>query len=194
MNNNADKSFKKKSVDYMNTDWLPLEKLKAQNAKSFDDDLQCLVERCNNYPDIAEFVQALFAGLMADKDSDEYRIADALNNLVYDIWQTDISQSLGSQYGYYGGWLADFNSFVGNCFLDDSYFTITKTGSFHTWEATLSPDGTQNPLALLAAARDNAFFLHKADSLDGADGLRCYAVGMESSGEVERLLKKTSEK
>lgn len=176
----------------MNTDWLSLEKIKAKHAKNFDDDLRCLVEICECYPDIAEFVQTLFTGLVANKDSEEYWIAYELNNLIYDIWQTDISPSLCSQHNYYGGWLADFNSFIDNCFLDDSYFTITKTGCFHTWEARLSTDGTQNPLALLAAAKDNAYFRHKANFLEGSDRLKCYAVGMEGSGEVERYFKKTN--
>lgn len=172
-------------------DWLPVITLADKNKLYFDREMKTLVETCDKYPDIAEFVRVLVNGLLTDKDSEEYRIADALNYLVWKIVGLDIQNDLNNTCHYQGNWLCGLNSFIGNYFLDDLCFSLTRSNYYNQWEAsTNNENGIQNPLALIAAAKDNYRFYRKVEGMAlGKEKRQCMKSGMESSGEVERYLR-----
>lgn len=175
--------------------WLPIAKLEEQNKKHFDDEMKRLVETCDNYPDIAEFVRILVNGLLSDENSDDFRLADILSGFIWGIYCFDIRTSLTNPYHYRGNWAYELNSFIGNYFLDDLFFALTRDNYYHAWKASAdNENGIQNPLALIAAAKDVFRFYRKLEGLStGEERKQCMRDGMESSGEVERYLRKMDE-
>lgn len=171
--------------------WLPVAKLMEQNKSHFEDDMKRLVETCNKYPEIEEFVRVLINGLLSDDKSEEYRIADVLSGFLWQLNNIDIRSSLTNPHHYRGSWLYELNSFIGNYFLDDARFAIVRSEGYNDWKVISDcENGIQNPLALIAAAKDVANFYCKLNGLEGKAWMRCMRKGMESSGEVERYLQR----
>jgi len=169
-------------------DWLPVEQLKKQNAEHFDKEMTQLIETCQKYPDIAEFVRVLVPGLLSKEGTEEYKVADALSTFLYDICGMDIYTALTNPCHYKGDWLYNLNFFIGNFFLDDAFFTVTQTAVWNMWKAADSECGCQKPLVLIAAAKENARFIRKMSPLKGKDLKKALKEGMKSSGEVEKAL------
>lgn len=175
-------------------EWLPIDRLIEQNKTHFDDEMKGLVDVCDSNSDIAEFVSTLVNGSLADRYGEEYRRASALNHLVWKICGLDVLTSMTNPFHYSGGWLDELNLFIDNYFLGCLCFSVTRENYFKVWEAMAdNKNGTQHPLVLVAAAKDNDRFYRKVAGLQGEEGKRCMKEGMESSGEVERLLNRTHE-
>lgn len=147
---------------------------------------------CENYPEINEFVSIVTYPMLNPLNADKlnFEISDNLCTLIWQITNYDLRSAIYNEYHFRGDWVYFLNSFIGNYFLDDSYFTL-ETGIWDTWTALVATDQeviSQNPYVLIEAAKDNANFFIKSGTLKGHEYLEFIKTGMQSSGNVEKLL------
>lgn len=174
--------------------------MRAITHSMIDEQLQELADTCAKYDDIAEFVQ-MITYPMLNKDEErsnqslEYRIGQALGSLMYDLVKYDFISATTNEFHFQSDWVYQLNSFIGNYFLDDLYFTVNRQNPFGIWrvEAAIGEFATQDPRVLIEAAKDISNFYNIENQLsDGsittAEYRQQLVNGMPTSGRVEELL------
>ena len=151
-----------------------------------------------NNKDVAEFVRLLTFPMLNDYGVDynfDYEVSESLCQLFYEITNYDFKGATCNPYHFQANWVYILNGFISNYFFDDSYFFVTPTGLYNQWEVSSEPEfphtyGTQNPLVLIEAAKDNVNFVKSFNEKTNRDEkLSFLKKGMISSGNVEKLLK-----
>lgn len=178
---------------------IQFEQMRTITHSMIDSQLEELRETCSQHENIAEFVRLLtYPMFNTDERSEQsvdYRVGQALGSFMYDLVNYDFISATTNSFHFQSDWVYQLNSFIGNYFLDDSYFTVKKKSSFGVWRAEYA-DGefaTQNPQVLIEAAKDIAAFYDIENQLhDGRITTSEYRQklvdGMQTSGRVEELL------
>ena len=126
-----------------------LTKQASKEKWAIDTAMLDLYDYSRAHPKIHEFLSVLF--------EEDKRLAHDVAMLVYDLgYHINFDTDEGT--------LEELRSFIGNYFLDDSYFEVVakKTGSPYCLAPDLSQgNGTQDPLAILDAARANKAYFDK---------------------------------
>lgn len=182
-----------------NNNTIQFDQMHAITHSMIDSQLEELRETCAQYEDIAEFVRLItYPMFNTDERSEQsvdYRVGQALGSFIYDLVNYDFISATTNSFHFQSDWVYQLNSFIGNYFLDDSYFIVKKKSPFGVWRAEYS-DGefaTQDPLVLIEAAKDVANFYNIENQLrDGtittAEYRQKLIDGMTTSGRVEELL------
>lgn len=138
---------------------------------------------CAEYEDIGTFVYYMTLPMIYPniKNTQESKISSALHTLVWQISNVSFNS-------FHCSWIEEILSFIGNYFLDDSYFKVERSKPYGMWVGSYGDDDsyTQDPMVLVEAAKDNAHFMKIFDSELFDDLLFEY---MATSGEVEKRMK-----
>ena len=163
--------------------------------KYLSDEMIGLQATCNEYPDIATFVQKITYPMFHpdktyDREDMDMNVARCLSDFLYQLYGLSIYNGITNKYHFNISWASDLNSFIGNYFLDDSYFLMSADDCYGCWQAKGSDEvgSSQNPLVLIAAAEDNANFYYHMDKANNV--FERIRGKMKSSGKVEELLKR----
>lgn len=153
---------------------------------------------CSKYPEIDVFVTTILeligAGMDNRKYTPEQQLASAVCELLGEFNHSNLRGNLAykDSRNFRGSWIQDLNSFIGYHLLDDGGLVFRNDGLCNKWKMHsydgLSGGGyTQNPLAIIAAARDNMNFENSLRKME--DNLNSfYWRGMISSGNVEKYM------
>lgn len=175
--------------------------LKDYSHHKLDEQFEELQKLLDEHEDIAKFFKVLTYKFYSpiEQYSKKSRIdldyvaSSVLNRFVWQIWPSvDTDSALSNPYHFNGGWVPSLLSFMINVFLDDSGFAIKKKDCTDEWEFTQTTDEQflQNPNILVAAAYDVARYWIECDEAFGSCKRSVMKNGMQSSGEVEKLLKR----
>lgn len=138
------------------------EELVKQQQETFDSELQKLNYYCDNYPNIQLFVEYLIKGVGNKYETWGDYIPGQLEAFLYKL---GYSIGVRNPKNFNLSWVSELNSFIGNYFFDDSYFTV-KQGIHNVWEikpANEDDEHYQDPLILINAAKDNAKYYYQLE-------------------------------
>lgn len=144
------------------------ETITKKSHEYLDAQIQDLEKKCNDYPDIKEFVRYIIAysdemayGSEGSLDSD---IGDELIQFIWQITKVDLS-NIANSYHFSPSWAAELNSFIGNYFLDDAAFDFTQNrrGVFEFSYAGDEGRWLQNPRVLIESAKANRAYYDLKD-------------------------------
>ena len=143
------------------------ETLKAITIKRLDENLVRLQGYCEKYPHLVEFVELITSLLTNDslaEHTQKRMIAEQLSRFV---WQLTGYNICSDHYGC--DWANELNSFIGNYFLDDSYFKLEPTDSWGHWQVSncFEQRSSQDPTALILAAKENVEHLQHLEEIIG---------------------------
>jgi len=133
--------------------------VRAINISCIDQSIKRLQDYCEQYPDVKEFVE-----LILDEHNPIGR------QLCTFVWQIS-GQSISFNDYHSTDTLYQLRSFIGNFFMDDSYFNVrvvpyypnlTEYGAYASGDSA----GTQDPKVLINAARHNIALYNKVDRFD----------------------------
>lgn len=164
-----------------------LDKFRESTIRTVDIIFDYITDACERDDRIKQFVEMFIA-------DDKY--GEALRLLVWDITEGDFHGLEYQEHSMNIECFADLEYFITNYFDDDSAFIVVNdTDNDNTWDAKSDSDnGTQNPLVLIEAAKDNADFDEERenDFRKAETNLERRAVlnrKMVPSGKVAELLK-----
>lgn len=175
-----------------------IEDAKNYTINQIEEQFIQLENYCSKYPEIDVFVTTILeligAGMDSRKYTPEQRLASAVCELLDEFNNSNIRSNLAykDSYNFNGDWIRELNSFIGYHILDDGGLVFRNDGlcnkwKMHSYDGISGENYTQNPLAIIAAARDNMNFeikLHKFED----DLNYFYRQGMVSSGKVEKYI------
>lgn len=126
---------------------LQLDKVEAHHHHAIENSKARIAKYCEQYPNIRLFVEAV---LNFDEPwGTGASLPRVLRTLFWEISQMELKQANPDT-------LCSLASFVGNYFLDDSYFILEKDRHGFWRGRSYDDEGsTQNPLALIRAAEEN---------------------------------------
>lgn len=153
---------------------------------------------CSKFPEINVFVTAILkllnAGINRSKFTEEQILAGEICELLDEFNNYNFRRILAYKCSeiFDGGWIHSLNAFIGYYLLDDGGLVLKKDGICGKWKIYpydgVSGDGyTQNPLAIIAAARDNINFERELRKQEQKIDY-IYTRGMITSGEVEKYI------
>ena len=161
--------------------------LRRATVAVLDRNFEKLANYCARYPAIDEWVKAITYPLSGEEEKDELAVSSALSTFLYDIGGYDIGFSRYRSIS--PDWVVQLNNFIGNYFLDDSYFKLTR-GTWNIWQASTCPEqnSSQDPRVLLIAARENAKHYQLLDAMRPAYLRKAKSLNMADSGKVQAQL------
>lgn len=163
-----------------------MQKLKEYFHENIDEQFEELEKYCKEDNRCDLFVSILMK-LFKDKDDP---VANALTALLFSLTRIDFRSPITNPYHFEGSWIYNLNSFIGNYFYDDFYFSVRQGGYTNRWlieaeDYEKDQKLTQNPLILIYASEDNVKFNEEFNKNPAKNrDLKC-----KSSGRIEKLLK-----
>lgn len=134
-------------------------KLKGLQVIAFERQLDKLQDYCEEYPNIAEFISPILTYGSEQAYCGGSPEANLGRQIIQHMWEIngmDLS-SIGNRSHFDLSWVSTLNSFIGNYFLDDSYFSLSKIGigGSYKFKAETEDMALQDPLIILEVAKVN---------------------------------------